>query len=336
MKPKIQILFCGGTMVMVPDMNGRLTSPSAENALEMLTNFEPRLQEIAEIDVKFIVNIDSSDMTPKLWDEIAKAVYSGHDLYDGFVIIHGTDTMAYTASALSFALQDLGKPVVFTGAQIPGHLMESDARRNFINAVRLATYNAAHVMVLFGDKIMLGVRASKVSHTRLNAFSSVNWPKLGQVGVKLQFFQDVRKKTGQRPKLFCGFENKVASISLIPGMSVEILMRMLDDGLKGVILSAFGTGNIPHVCLPFLQKARDKQIPIVVRSQCLEGITNMGVYETGQSALNYGAIEAYDMSREAVTAKLMWAIYRSKSLKEIQEIMHKNYAGEIHIGTAIS
>ena len=214
--------------------------------------------------------------------------------------------------------------------------MESDARRNFINAVRLATYDAAHVMVLFGDKILLGVRASKVSHMRLNAFSSVNWPKLGQVGVKLQFFQEVSKKAGQHPKLFCGFADKVASISLIPGMSVDILNSMLDDGLKGIILSGFGTGNVPHACLPFLQKAREKQIPVVVRSQCLEGITNMGVYETGQSALNYGAIEAYDMSREATTVKLMWAIHRAKSLKEIQEIMHRNYAGEIHIGTSVS
>lgn len=336
MKPKIQILFCGGTMVMVPDKEGHLRSPSAENALEMLLSFEPRLNEIADIEVKFIINIDSSDMTAQLWDEIARAIYSSYDQYDGFVVIHGTDTMAYTASALSFALQGISKPIVFTGAQLPGHLMESDARRNFINAVRLATYDAAHVMVLFGDKILLGTRASKVSHTRLNAFSSVNWPKLGAVGVKLRFFHRVKKRSDTRPNLYCGFENKVASISLIPGMSIDLLNQMLDNGTKGLILSGFGTGNVPHVCLPFLQKARDRQIPVVVRSQCLEGITDMAVYETGQSALNYGAIEAYDMSRESTTVKLMWAIYRSKSLKEIQEIMHKNFAGEIHLGEASS
>lgn len=332
MKPKIQILFCGGTMVMVPDEKGHLKTPSAENALEMLLHLEPKLKQMADIHVRFIVNIDSSDMTPKIWDGIAEAIFEQYDRYDGFVIIHGTDTMAYTASALSFALQKVGKPIVFTGAQIPGHRLESDARRNLVNAVRLAMCDAAHIMVLFGDRILLGARSSKVTHTRLNAFSSVNWPKLGQVGIDLQFFQEVEKKNDRKPELYCGFEQNVASISLIPGMAQEILLMMLEKGLKGLVLSGFGTGNIPHSCLPFLEKAREKQIPIVVRSQCLEGITNMGVYETGQSALNYGAIEAYDMSREAVTTKLMWALHRGKNLREIREIMHKNYAGEIHIG----
>lgn len=318
-------------MVMTPDENGVLKPPSKENALVSLLTFEPRLEEIADIHVHFIINADSSDLTPEIWEKIASVIYEEHDKYDGFVVIHGTDTMAYTSSAVSFALQNLGKPIVFTGAQIPGYKLESDARRNLVNAVRLATYDVAEVMVLFGDKVIQAVRASKVSHTMINAFSSINRPKLGQVGVKLEFHRDVQKKSKRKPILSNGFESNIASLALIPGMPVSILFNLLENGVKGVILSGFGTGNIPSCYLPFLKRANEDGIPIVIRSQCLEGITNMKVYATGQSALDYGAIEAYDMSRESTTTKLMWALHKAKNFQEIKTIMHKNYVGEIHI-----
>ncbi len=318
-------------MVMVPDQKGGLTPPSRDNALSSIMSYEPRLKEIADIDLHYVINIDSSDMLPKTWDDIAKVIYENHEKYDGFVVIHGTDTMAYTSSGVSFALQHPGKPIVFTGSQIPGHNLESDARHNLVNAVKLATKDVAEIMVLFGDRILLGVRTTKVSHVKLNAFSSVNWPKLGQVGTDLQFFRPVKKKTGQKPQLFPGFESRIICISLIPGMPVELLEQTLEEGVRGVILSSFGTGNIPHSYLMFLEKAKKKGVPVVIRSQCLEGITNMGVYASGQAALERGAIEAYDMSREAATTKLMWALHRTDSLSEIKAIMHKNYVGEIHL-----
>jgi len=317
-------------MVMVRDEKGSLRPPSSENILSSVLNFEPRLKEIAEIDIRYIVNIDSSDMTPAVWDQIAGMIFNDYDHYVGFVLIHGTDTMAYTASAISFALQNIGKPVVLTGAQIPGHLLESDARHNLVNAVRLATYDAAGVMVLFGDKIVRGVHSSKVSHTKLNAFASINHPKIGQVGTRLEFFCETHKSPGT-PSLFQGFESHIVSLSLIPGMPVDILFKLLEEGIKGIVLSGYGTGNIPSVYLPVLKRAQEMTIPVVIRSQCIEGITNMSVYSTGQRALNYGAIEAYDMSREATTTKLMWALHRAKRLEEIKAIMHNNYVGEIHI-----
>ncbi len=329
MRPKILILFCGGTMVMVRDEKGALKPPSPENILTSVLGFEPRLSEIADIDIRYVINIDSSDMTPEIWDRIASVIFTEYNHYSGFVLIHGTDTMAYTASAVSFALQNLGKPVVFTGAQIPGHLLESDARHNLVNAVKLATYDATGVMVLFGDKIIRGVHSSKVSHTKLNAFASVNHPKIGQVGTQLDLFYKTPRDSVV-PSLFQGFESRIVSLSLIPGMTADILFKLLEDGVKGIVLSGYGTGNIPTVYLPALKRAQDISIPIVIRSQCIEGITNMSVYSSGQHALNYGAIEAYDMSREATTTKLMWALHRAKTLDEIKSIMHKNYVGEIH------
>jgi L-asparaginase len=330
MRPKILILFCGGTMVMVRGHDGSLQPPSSENVLSSVLSFEPRLKEIADIAIHYIINIDSSDMTPRVWDEIASVINKEHDHYDGFVLIHGTDTMAYTASAVSFALQNIGKPVVFTGAQIPGHFLESDARHNLINALRVAAYPTKGVMVLFGDRIIQGVRSSKVSHTKLDAFDSVNHPKMGQVGTKLEFFRE-SNRTREKPLFLPGFESRIVSLSLIPGMPVDVLFHFLEGEVKGVILSAYGTGNIPAFYLPFLQKAQERSIPVVIRSQCAEGRTNMSLYASGQRALDYGAIEAHDMSREATTTKLMWALYRAKSLEEIQTIMHKNYVGEIHI-----
>lgn len=317
-------------MVMVPNSQGVLVPPSKENALHSVLSFEPKLNELADIDLEYIANIDSSDMTPEIWDKLAASIEAKYSRYEGFVVIHGTDTMAYTASAVSFALQNLGKPVVFTGAQIPGHQIESDARRNLVNAVRLACMNVAGVLLLMGEKILLGVRCSKISHFKLNAFASFNWPKLGEVGRQIQFSRETSRKTGQRPSLQTGFATEIAVLSLAPGMPASVLDNLLVHGIKGIVLNAYGTGNIPRIYLPSLEKARQMNIPVVIRTQCPEGSTQMSVYATGKQALECGAIEAFDMSLEATVAKFMWALKRAKTIEEIKTIMHRNYAGEIN------
>ncbi len=330
MKPKICIFFCGGTMVMVPNAQGVLVPPSKENALHSVLSLEPRLHGLADIDLEFIANIDSSDMTPDIWDRLVTSIAKSYSHYDGFVVLHGTDTMAYTASAVSFALRNLGKPVVFTGAQIPGHQLESDARRNLVNAVRLACMDVAGVMLVMGEKILLGVRSSKISHSKLNAFASFNWPKLGEVGRQIQILREVQHKQGQDLRLEEGFVSEIAVLSLAPGMPASVLDHLLSQGVKGIVINAYGTGNIPQIYLPSLERARDKNIPIVIRTQCPEGSTQMSVYATGKQALECGAIEAFDMSLESTITKLMWALKRAKTIEEIKTIMHHNYAGEIN------
>ncbi len=330
MKPKIQVLFCGGTMVMAPNRGGVLAPLSLENALHSVLSLEPRISQLADLDLAFISNIDSSDMTPVIWDQLALKIVESYDQYDGFVVIHGTDTMAYTASAVTFALQGLGKPVVFTGAQIPGHQLESDARRNFVNAIRLATFDLAEVVILFGDRILRGVRASKISHAKLNAFSSVNSPKLGEVGTSIQILREVHQRHDGSLCLKPGFATSVASLSLVPGMPAQALDCLLDLPLQGIVLNAYGTGNIPGIYLPFLKRAREAEVSIVIRTQCLEGATHMGVYATGKLALEYDAIEAHDMSLEATLTKLMWVLNHTESFSQIKTMMQYPYAREIN------
>jgi L-asparaginase len=269
-------------------------------------------------------------MTPQIWDQIATAVYKNYDRYDGFVITHGTDTMAYTASALSFALQNLGKPVVCTGAQIPGHFLESDARRNFCNAIKVALYNLSGIYIVFGDEIILGCRSSKVSHSKLDAFSSVNVPFLGQVGIDIRFHQPVPSRNQSVPKLSTGFDPYVAVFSLVPGIPGNLLEQFIEQGIHGAVLIAYGTGNIPKDCLSFLKKAEKHQIPVIIRTQCLEGATNMHVYEMGRLALHLKAIQAYDMSLESSITKLMWVLNQKVPYEKIKEWIHINIAGEIH------
>jgi len=317
-------------MVMVPNSQGALVPPSRENALHSILSMEPRLYGLADIDLEFIANIDSSDITPEIWDQLASTIASAYPRYDGFVILHGTDTMAYTASAVTFALRNLGKPVIFTGAQISGHRIESDARRNLVNAVRVASMDIAGVFLLVGERILLGVRSTKISHSKLNAFASFNWPRIGEVGRAIQLIREVTPKSGQPLQLECGFAVDIAVLSLAPGMPASVLDHLLEHGIKGIVLNAYGTGNIPHVYMSSLERSRQKKIPIVIRTQCPEGSTQMSVYATGEKALSCGAIEGFDMSLEAAVTKLMWALKRGKTIEEIKAIMHTNYAGEIN------
>jgi L-asparaginase len=329
MKKKILVLFCGGTIVMVENHEGVLVPSDEETALRSLNGLEPRLEEWANIDLVFIANIDSANMTPTLWEEIATVIHQNYAQYDGFVVTHGTDTMAYTASALSFVLQDLGKPVVFTGAQIPGHHIESDAKRNLVNAVRLALMDVAGVLLVFDEQVILGARSSKVSHTKLAAFTSVNQPPLMEIGVFFQPPPSAPKRHAHEPRLEMGFDPQIAVISLIPGMPISLLDALLDSDPHGIVLIAYGSGNIPETYLPFLERAQKNQVPVVIRSQCLEGSTRMQVYTTGKQALDFDVIEAYDMSLETTIVKLMWALKRGVGYEGIKTIMHTNYVGEL-------
>ncbi len=308
---------------------GALETPSRDRAIETLHGMEPRLQRMTDLWVSYIDNIDSTNVQPAHWDRMARVIADNYEQYDGFVVTHGTDTMAYTASALSFALRNLGKPVVLTGAQIPGSRMESDARRNLVNAVRVATLDLAGVVLVFGEKILLGCRATKVSESRLDAFVSVNRRRLGEIRTDIRLR---RERCHRRPGLLevaDGFEPDIAVVTLVPGLPPDTLLRLLEDGIKGLLLKGYGPGNIGDQYLGVLQHARERRIPVVVHTQCMEGVTAMHLYEVGRRALEKGAIEAFDMSLEAAVIKLMWVLRHSSGYEEIPRLMHTNLAGEI-------
>jgi len=330
-KPKILVLFCGGTLVMEENKKGALATPNKSKSIQNLLNIEPNIKKIAKLEVEYVDNIDSTNMEPAHWDKMVDVISKNYDKYDGFVITHGTDTMAYTSSALSFALQNLGKPVVLTGAQIPGGKIETDARRNFVNAVRVATMDVAGVFLVFDEEIIRGSRASKVSESKLDAFETINQELLGEIRVDVRFHHDHLKRHKKKLKAMSGFEPRVLAITLVPGLTEEILENILDSDIKGIVLRGFGTGNVPSKHLSILKKARQKGIISVIDSQCLEGSTMMHIYEVSKQALDAGVIQAYDMSIEATTTKLMWALKHAKNYSEVERIMYKNYTGEINI-----
>ncbi len=310
---------------------GTLAAPPEERAVENLLAIEPKIHDLAEIGVEYIDNIDSTNISPVHWDKIAASIAAHHDDYDGFIITHGTDTMAYTSSALSFALQDIGKPVVLTGAQIPGNRIETDARRNLINAVRVAVEDIAGVMIVFYEHIISGARASKVSESKLNAFHSMNWDLLGEVRFDIRLQEDRRRRSpaGLHPKP--GYEPNIAVATLVPGTPPVMLSNLLDSGIRGLVLRGYGSGNIGYEYLDVLRKARELDVPIVVNTQCMEGATLMHLYDVGKKALDLGAIQGYDMSLETCTTKLMWALKRSGSAEDVRKIMHTNYCNELNI-----
>ncbi len=310
--------------------HGTLVPPEdREEAINILMGIEPRINEIADIHLEYIANMDSTNMTPLEWDTIIDRVVKHYDEYDGFVITHGTDTMAYTASALSIAIQNLGKPVILTGSQIPAYALYTDARRNLINAIRVATLDISGVYIVFDERIILGARATKASESRLNAFQTVNDQDAGAIRIDIELRPNVPERHSGKLKVKKGFESDVFVTSLIPGQDVTDLEFLLDnERIKGIIIKAFGTGNIPYNFESFFKKAYKKKVPIVITSQCLHGITRMQCYDVGKRALELGAIEGYDQSLEMLVVKLMWAL-KHYSYDEIKEVVNTNFVGEL-------
>lgn len=326
---RIVVLFCGGTLVMEENEHGVWQVPPSDNAVENLLSLEPRLTEIADLEVAYVDNIDSANITPEHWDRMAEEIAKRYRSHDGFVVTHGTDTMAYSASALSFALRDLGKPVVLTGAQIPGRFIETDARRNFVNAVRIATMNLAGVFVVFDRSVIIGARATKVSESKLSAFASINREPVGEIRADVRIRDDAERRHDRPLRLETGFDPNITVATLFPGTSVGMLLDILETGVAGLVLRAYGTGNIALRYLEVVEKARELRVPVVVTSQCLEGATRMERYDVGKRALDIGAIQAYDMSIEAIVTKLMWVLRRTDDPGEVRALMRTDLAGEV-------
>ncbi len=331
--PKILLLFCGGTLIMKKNNLGALEAPGKDEAMACLLQIEPKLNDHFVVDIHYIANIDSTNMSPQYWDQMAQVIFEKYEEYDGFVITHGTDTMAYTASALSFSLQNIGKPIVLTGAQIPCGLLETDARRNLVNAFKLATQDVSGVYIVFDERIILGSRSSKISESALDGFSSINVEDVGKIRIQMKTAECRKRDHHQKPILKTGFESDIIVITLTPGCDPTDIDHLLEiDRLKGIIIRGFGPGNTPYNYHLVFQKAQQKKIPVVVLSQCLNGITSMSEYDVGIQALQYGVIEGKDMSLESASTKLMWALAHYP-YEEIRNIVHHNIAGEI-CGTA--
>lgn len=328
-KPRVLIVSTGGTITMLRDEKNSL-SP-CENASELIAKI-PELEALAEINVLPLANIDSSNLTPKLWVAISKAIFQRIKEYDGFVIAHGTDTLCYTAAALSFMLQELNKPIILTGSQVPLEDIGSDGRSNLINAVRVAISELAEVAVVFGSMIIRGTRAKKLSAFDMQAFTSVNDNPLGSIGLSIKFNRGARFRSKKKPMLRAFLNENVALLKVYPAMKPEILDYFAEKH-DGIVLEGYGAGNIPtgeYSLVPSISRATAKNIPVVVCTQCVVGSTEMELYQVGRAALDAAAIPAMDMTPETTMVKLMWVLGQTDDIDTIDSMMQKNFVGEIH------
>jgi len=325
---KILIIFCGGTISM--HKNEASGALDVAHGVDQLFRLEPRILDLVKIEVQEHTNIDSTNLNPSDWEALVNIIQQNYQKYDGFVITMGTNTLAYTASALSFAMQNLGKPVVLTGAQIPAEAISTDARNNLVNALRVASMDIAGVFVVFGSKIMLGCRSKKLSESELDAFGSFNAPDFGEISIGIKLNNTDTNRHDNPPDFKNGFDASIVSLTCIPGFDVGYLRSLIEIGAKGIVLRGFGSGDIPYSYLPFLELACEKEIPVVVTTQC-RGSTILGLNDPGLKALEAGVIQAFDMSMESMSAKLMWMIRQAYPYKEFKANFHKNMCGEINI-----
>lgn len=328
-RPRVLLVTTGGTITMV--RRGEDGFAPCEHA-DSLLNAVPELRALADFDLLPLANTDSSNLQPHLWKEVAEAIYERMNQYNGFVVTHGTDTLAYTAAGLSFMLQELNKPVVITGAQVPLEEIGSDGRNNLINAFRVAISDLAEVAVVFGSAVIRGTRAKKTSAFDLQAFSSVNAPALGTIGLTIKIDDHARGRSKRKPLLMPTIEPDVALLPVYPGLKPEVV-TWLTENHKGLVLEGFGAGNIPtgeRSLVPVIRSATSRGVPIVVCTQCLVGSTEMELYQVGRAALAAGAIPAMDMSPETALVKLMWVLGQARDLRTIDSLMQKAFAGELH------
>jgi L-asparaginase len=329
---KLCLIFAGGTIGMTLDPNLNTLKPM-EGSFELMQQI-PELHEIADIGFESVVNIDSSSMQPSHWTQISETIRRLYDDYDGFVVAHGTDTMAYTASAISFALQGLNKPVVFTGSLIPLSEIGSDARNNLIYACMTACLDIAEVCIVIANQILRGNRSKKHHESIVAAFHSPGFPEIGELGRPI-IIKDWCCKKNTQNILNCqsAFNPNVSLLKLYPGFNPEAIEYAIKRGVEGIVIEAFGPGNIPckeRSLLPVIEKAIQAKIPVVITNQMGAGTTKLTTYEAGLGLHKIGAITSKEMTTEATITKLMWVLAQNLEFDKIKELMEQNLAGELN------
>jgi L-asparaginase len=327
---KVCLVFTGGTFSMKENDWGNKLSP-VQNYDE-ISEFLPDLKSVANIEIRYLFNIDSVNITPHHWQLLAAQILDDSNNFDGFVIIHGTDTMTYTAAALSFLLIGLNKPVILTGAMRPITKTLSDARNNLLYAVELATYNIPEVCIFFGTNLLRGNRTIKISSNDYNAFRSPNFPPLAVVGLEINLNNSVflNHFPGNAQS---GFSSKVACIRYFPGLNNKILDSYLSSSYDAIVIESLGTGNLPYddpYYLNWIKKASQKGKIIILASQSPFGKVNLDYYKFQSEFLDAGAVPALDMTLDTVLVKTMFLIgaYEGQ-VDKIRRELHVNLAGEL-------
>lgn len=326
---RILLLSTGGTIASRPGADGLEPEMSGQELLSCLGDLNGRFQ----VEVRQIMSLDSSNVQAEEWRIMARSVYESLDDYDGFIITHGTDTMAYSASMLSFMLRNLHKPVVFTGSQIPMDNMLTDARNNLFCALAAVEADIQGVSVAFNRHIIRGCRAVKVRTMGFDAFESVNARYLGEIFADgLRVYDRQVPSPEEKTLLEDRLSTDVFLLKLIPNTNPKLFDHLAEIGYRGVVLETFGAGGMHFHRRDLLEKLRmleEKGIVVVACSQCLYEPSNFTIYEVGRKLLDAGVIPAGDMTTEAAVTKLMWALGQTEDPERVREIFSRNYTGEI-------
>lgn len=335
----ILLIYTGGTIGMFEDPEKGSLRPFDFNKI---LDHIPEIKSYGyQLDfISFDSLIDSSDIDTSTWTQLAEIIEENYEKFDGFVILHGTDTMAYSASALSFMLEDLNKPVIFTGAQLPISALRTDGKDNLITSIIIAAAReygkpvVPEVSLYFESKLYRGNRTTKLSAEHFNAFQSANYPYLAKAGVHLVYSREFIRNPGKFPslKVHKDLDNRIAVMKLFPGMTPAYMDAILElDDLQGLILETYGAGNGPTGSwfLDRIKKATEKGIIIMDVSQCSRGSVEMGRYETSRALLSLGVISGYDITTEAALTKMMVLLAQDLERDELKLLLNKSLKGEI-------
>lgn len=336
MSKSVLLIYTGGTIGMKTDPATGVLMPFDFSQIESEV---PELQKFnVRIDVHtFLPVIDSSNVQPVQWQELARLIERNYALYDGFVVLHGTDTMSYTASALSFMLRNLAKPVVFTGSQIPIGVLRTDGRENMVSAIEIAAAGVVcEVTVFFQNMLFRANRTTKYNAEYLNAFRSDNFPPLAEAGINIVYNTDDILPASPSEPFFVdtSIDDNVLSVKVFPGLRREYFETLLSiPTLRGLILESYGSGNAPTSdwFIAAVRRAVDRGVVVLNVTQCAAGSVDMALYETGRLLLAAGVVSGRDMTFEAAITKLMALLGSDRSPEIIKSWLKKSICGEITI-----
>lgn len=323
---KLLLLSTGGTIASVVSDAGLVPRESGDELIKLLGSIP------YQVRVKDILQLDSSNIQPEEWELIAKEIYKNRLDYDGIVVSHGTDTMAYTSSMLSFMLQGIEIPVVLTGSQVPMNVLLSDAPDNLKAAFVAADKCSPGIYLAFDRKILIGCRAVKVRTTSFNAFESVNIPPVAKITSDGMVFNYKVRRQEKECKLNTKIDSQVSLVKLFPGFDTKLLAAMADNGCHGIVIEAYGMGGMNYIRRNMVKAVSDlikRGIPVITSSQCLYERSDLTKYEVGRLALLEGAISAHDMTSEAAITKLMWALGQGMNVHEVANFFNTNIVGEV-------
>lgn len=338
-KRKVLIIYTGGTIGMVRNhLTGGLVAFDFNHLFEQIPELHRLDVELESIS--FEQPIDSSEVTPTIWGVLASLIQENYNLFDGFVVLHGSDTMAFTASALSFMLQGLKKPVILTGSQLPIGTIRTDGKENFITSIEIAAMQGEHgesivqeVAIYFEYSLYRGNRTSKVSASEFEAFKSGNYPELARAGVDINFNDSALYRSNLNElRVYTEMDQRVAHISLYPGIQFEFYENLFSiNRVKGVVLSTFGSGNGPNNPIMIEMIARFiKDGGLVLNiTQCNSGAVQLGKYDTSKQYLNIGVLGGGTLTTEAAITKMMFVLANYKNDKKINEFLTSGLCGEM-------